>query len=187
MEVSEEELRQGYSKLSTEELLEILDNKFEYTELAVMVAIAELSQRKITEENIKTYKENVLNQAKEYVDRNIFYDLNLLQKHLFYFIWVPLLNFGFKQNFIDDGYVLKLKQANYYSLFGFVFFISSVMISVKFSLPTLTTLGIWILGIMPTYAFDELFNRKQLIKRLIRKHINRYEELPKEKDHSEME
>ncbi len=167
--VSAEELRQSYSKFSIGQLLEILDNKFEHTELAVTIAIAELSKRNVTEEDIKSYKENLINQAEIFVDRNIVDDLNLLQKHLFYFLWVPVLNTTFKQNFAEDGYALKLKQANYYALLGFIFFVLSVIISIQFNFPVLTTLAIWLIGIIPAYAFDELFNRQQQIKRLIAK------------------
>lgn len=162
-----EELRQSYSKLSTRQLLEILDNKFEYTEQAIVSVISELSQRKVTEEDIRSYKENLLQQAEQFIDRNIVDDLKLFQKHLFYFLWLPVLNVALKQNFAEDGYALKLKQANYYSLLGFIFCVISIVISIEFGLPTLTTLAIWLVGIVPTYAFDELFNRQQQIKRLI--------------------
>lgn len=175
--MSAEELRQSYSKFSIGQLLEILDNKFEHTELAITIAIAELSKRIVTEEDIKSYKENLINQAELFVDRNIVDDLNLLQKHLFYFLWVPVLNSTFKQNFAEDGYALKLKQANYYSLLGFIFCVLSVVISSQFDLPMLTTLAIWLVGIIPAYAFDELFNRQQQIKRLIAK-FSRHEEDP---------
>lgn len=167
--MSAEELRQNYSKFSIGQLLEILDNKFEHTELAITIAIAELSKRNVTEDDIRSYKENLINQAEQFVDRNIVDDLNLLQKHLFYFLWVPILNSVFKQNFAEDGYALKLKQANYYSLLGFIFCVLSVVISIKFEFPVLTTLAFWLVGMIPAYAFDELFNRQQQIKRLIGK------------------
>ena len=184
--MSAEELRQNYTKFSIGQLLEILDNKFEHTELAVTIAIAELSKRNVTEEDIRSYKENLISQAEQFVDRNIVDDLNLFQKHLFYFLWVPVLNSTFKQNFAEDGYALKLKQANYYSLLGFIFCVLSVVISIQFEFPTLTALAIWLIGIIPAYAFDELFNRQQQIKRLIAK-FSRHDEDPVEKVPDEKE
>ncbi len=54
--VSKEELKGTFSMLPTEKLMEIIDNKFGYTELAVSVAFEELAGREITEEEIKNYK-----------------------------------------------------------------------------------------------------------------------------------
>ncbi len=47
------------------------------------------------------------------------------------------------------------------------------MISGVYGLPTLSTIGIWILAFLPTYAFDETFNRQRQITRL-RKLFERY-------------
>jgi hypothetical protein len=45
-------------------ILEIIENKFSYTEIAVIVAIEEISKRKITEEDIIQFKE------KKIINRN---------------------------------------------------------------------------------------------------------------------
>ncbi|MCG2612782.1 hypothetical protein LZZ85_00765 [Terrimonas sp. NA20] len=76
-----DELKETYAKLSTEELLEILDNKFDYTDLAVSVALTELSSRKISKEDITTYKAAQVSKVVEHIRRKISDDLNLLQKN----------------------------------------------------------------------------------------------------------
>ncbi len=163
-----EDLQERYAKLSLQELLKILDNKHDYTDLAVTVAFEELSKRNITEEDIREYKEDQVEQAEKFIVRNIVDDLNLLQKNLFFFIWIPIITFAVRQNFRDDGYMLKLRQANYYSLTGFISLILAVLISVYFDFNTLSTLAIWILLFLPAYSFDEFFNRRRQIEALRR-------------------
>ncbi|WP_276503428.1 hypothetical protein [Terrimonas pollutisoli] len=169
--MAREELQKTYSKLSTEELLEIIDRKFDYTDTAVSVALEEISKRKVDEDEIKNYKEDQLQKIEKSVKGIILDDLTLFQKNFFFFIWIPLFTFPFKQNFKDDGYVLKLKQANYYSLIGFIFFMLTAFFSVSYDFENLTSLGLWILSFPIANSFDEFFNRQRLIKRL-RRFIN---------------
>ena len=161
-----EELKETYSTLSTIELLEIVDNKFGYTALAISAALEELSIRKVSEQDIENYKNHVIENDVQFLKQNIVYDLNFFQKNLFYFLWVPLLNFPFKQNFREDNLLLKLKQANYYSLLGFLFLMLSGFISAMLAWSDWTSLAIWIFGFPLAYTFDEKFNRRRLIKRL---------------------
>ncbi|MDB5137826.1 MAG: hypothetical protein JWP37_4429 [Mucilaginibacter sp.] len=164
--VSKDELQGTYAALSTEKLMEIIDNKFGYTELAVTVAFEELSSRKISEEEIKSYKSKQLAKLNNYIKKNISDDLSLSQKNLFYFIWLPLFTFPFKQNYREEGCALKVKQANYYSLFGFLFFALTAFLSVRFS--NLFAAALWIGGFIPAYLLDEFFNRQRQIKKLQR-------------------
>jgi hypothetical protein len=164
--MTREDLQEQYAALSTNELLEIIDRKFDYTELAVTVALEEIGRRNLSEENIREYKEEQVAQAKSFIKKNIVDDLNVFQKILFFFIWLPLLNFPFKQNFRDGGYILKLKQANYYSLLGFVFMVFIAFSSGSNPHSDLTDFTIWFLSFLPAYGFDEYFNRKRQIRRL---------------------
>src|ERR1700755_3057989 len=120
--ISKKELQSLYSTLSTEKLMEIIDNKFGYTELSVSVAFEELAGRKISEEEIKNYKFKQIERLNNYIRRNISHDLALSQKNLFYFLFIPVFTFPFRQGFREKGFKLKIKQANYYSFFGFLFF-----------------------------------------------------------------
>jgi hypothetical protein len=164
--MTREELQEQYAVLSTNELLEIIDRKFDYTELAVTVALEEIGRRNLSEENIREYKEEQVAQANSFIQKNIVDDLNVFFKILFFFIWLPLLNFPFKQNFRDGHYVLKLKQANYYSLLGFVF-MALIAVSSGFAPRSgLTDFTIWFLSFLPAYVFDEYFNRQRQIRKL---------------------
>lgn len=170
--MTREDLKETYSTLNIRELLEILDNEADYTPLAIEVAAEEVRSRELSESDIADYEEYKTEQVSSVIRKSIADDLSLLQKNLFFFIWFPLLTFPFRQNFKDDGYVLKLKQANYYSIAGFIFFVLTGIFSVSFGFTDLTSLGIWVLSFLPAYFFDELFNRASLIEQL-RKELNK--------------
>lgn len=164
--MTREDLEEQYAALSTNELLEIIDRKFDYTDLAVTIALAEISKRNISEDALKEYKDLQISRAKDFIRKNIADDLNVGHKIFFYFIWLPILNFAFRQNYRDGNFVLKLSQARYYSLLGFLFAMGAGIISGCYDLSTLTAFTIWFLSFLPAYAFDEFFNRKRLIQRL---------------------
>jgi hypothetical protein len=165
---SREDLEKRYATLSNDQLMDIIEKKFDYTELAVTIAFEELSRRKISEDDVKKYKDSKIEQVETFIVRNIVDDLTLIQKNLFFFIWIPLLNFPFKRNFSDDGFVLKLKQANYYSWLGFGFFMLDGIISAYFDFSNWTSLIIWILTFLLAYTYDENFNRQSQIRKLQR-------------------
>src|ERR1700744_785645 len=106
--VSKEELQGTFAALPTEKLMEIIDNKFGYTELAVSVAFEELASRKISEEEIKNYKTKQIEKLNNYIRKNISHDLAFAEKNLFYFIFIPLFTVTFRQNFKEKGYKLKM-------------------------------------------------------------------------------
>jgi hypothetical protein len=163
--VSKEELMVTYSSLPTEKLMEIIDNKFGYSELAVSVAFEELAGRKISEEEVKNYKSKQIEKLNNYIRKNISHDLSFSQKNLFYFIFIPLLTAPFRQGFKEKGFKLKIKQSNYYSLFGFVFCGMSVLFLVQ-GLSNLFVAAFWMGGFIPAYLMDEFFNRQRQIKKL---------------------
>jgi hypothetical protein len=165
--VSKEELQVTYSSLPTEKLMEIIDNKFGYSELAVSVAFEELAGRKISEEEIKSYKSKQIEKLNSYIRKNISHDLTLSQKNLFYFIFIPLLTSPFRQSFREKGYKLKIKQANYYSLIGFIFFSLSAWFLSR-GLSNLFVAAFWMGGFIPAYLMDEFFNRQRQIRKLQR-------------------
>ena len=164
--IPREELKERYIHKSNNELLEIIEDKFSYTELAVIVALEEISRRKLNENDIKNYKEKVSENAQIFIRKNIEDDLTFLQKSLFFFIWIPFLNFLFKRSFMYDGFVLKIKQANYYSWFGFILFAFNGILQSQFKLSNSTFWIIWILSFLLPYNYDEFFNRKNQIKNL---------------------
>lgn len=165
--MNKEDLEKHYAELSTNELLEIVDRKFDYTELAVTVALAEISKREISDETLKEYKDLQISRAKETIRKIIIDDLKVGYKIFFFFIWIPLLNFPLKQNYRDGDFVLKLSQARYYSGLGFLFMMFTGLVSGPYNLSNLTAATIWFSSFLPAYTFDEFFNRKRLIQRLL--------------------
>ncbi|MBS1528852.1 MAG: hypothetical protein JSU01_00980, partial [Bacteroidetes bacterium] len=87
--------------------------------------------------------------------------------NLFYFIFIPLLTSPFRQTFKEKGYKLKIKQSNYYSLFGFVFFALSAWF-LNSGLSNLFVAAFWMGGFIPAYLMDEFFNRQRQIRKLQR-------------------
>ncbi|HTI61195.1 MAG TPA: hypothetical protein VL525_19370 [Mucilaginibacter sp.] len=163
--VSKQELQLTYSSLPTEKLMEIIDNKFGYTEMAVSVAFEELASRKISEEEVKNYKSKQIEKLNNYIRKNISHDLSLSQKNLFYFLFIPLLTAPFRLGFKEKGFKLKIKQANYYSLFGFIFCVLSTLFLVQ-GMSNLFVAAFWMGGFIPAYLMDEFFNRQRQIKKL---------------------
>ena len=118
-------------------------------------------------EIIKNYKSKQIEKLNNYIKKNISHDLAFSQKNLFYFIFVPLITSPFRQNFKEKGFKLKTKQANYYSLIGFIFFALSSLFLLQ-GLSNLFVAAFWIAGFMPAYLMDEFFNRQRQIKKLQR-------------------
>lgn len=166
--ITKEELEKRYEKLSNKELLDIIDNKFRYTELAIVVALEEISKRKLNENDIKTYKSNKEKEFNSLVIKYIGDDLSFFQKIFFFFIWLPFLNFPMRRVFFENNYVLKLKQANYYSWAGFIFCLLASFISSKyFDNSNITMIIIWMICFVLPYLFDKKFNRQRQIKKLL--------------------
>lgn len=165
--VSKDELKGIYAMLPTEKLMEIIDNKFGYTELAVSVAFEELAGRSISEEEIKKYKFKQLEKLNKYIKNNISHDLAFTEKNLFYFLFIPLFTFPFKHSFKEKGYRLKIRQANYYTLVGFIFFAVASWFLYR-GMSNLFVLAFWLGGFIPAYMMDEFFNRQRQIRKLQR-------------------
>jgi len=164
--ITKEELERTFSNMNNHELLEIIDRKFEHTELAVLVALQELSKRNLSEDDIFAYKAEKVEKVNKFFRQNIIDDLNLIQKNLFYFIWLPFFTFPIKRNFIEDGCVLKLKQANYYSFLGLAAFIIVCILNASYDLSLSISFALMVALFIPTYFFDEFFNRQKQIERL---------------------
>jgi hypothetical protein len=164
---TKEELQEKYATLSTDKLMEIIDDKFAYTELAVTLALHELSSRNVSEGDIKSYKDKQVEKLTTFVKRNIIDDLTLLQKNLFFFIWFPLLTYAFRRNFSEDGYLLKLKQANYYSWAGFISFMLIGTLPPFFDADWVATTVIasLISCFIPAYLLDEILTDAGKLKK----------------------
>lgn len=179
--ITKEDLQQKYQKLSTEKLIEIIDNRANYTELAVEVAIAEFESRNVPKKEVTDYRVKQVDQLNSAVERSV-EPLGFLQKLLFFFLFIPLLHFAFKMNYRSDGAALKLRQSNYYSLIGFISLILSTLTIVAFdwNIADSTILGIWMIFFIPAYFFDDHFNKRIIVERTKRVLLEDYDLREKE-------
>lgn len=164
--VTKEELQLTYTKLSTMQLLNIVNNADGYTPLAIEVATQELKERQLTPADLENYEAAKTEAFKITVEKNVVHALSFLQKNLFYFIFIPLLSMPFKMNFAQDGYALKRRQSWYYNICGFIGLFLSSFISLPFNLSSWGMLAIWIAFFIPAYLLDDRFNRQYLLKKL---------------------
>ena len=158
MEMSKQDLARKYAESPVSELLEIIENKQHYTNEAIVAAIEELSLRKITTDEIAKLKAEQAATLKEKGVKQYVSRLNIWQKHLFFFLWIPLLTFPFRQNFRDSGHYMKLKQANYFSLLGFLSMMLSTYITIQYNLSNISFWLILIPAFGITLIFDGVFN-----------------------------
>lgn len=157
--VTKEDLEIRYAALSNSELMDIIDRKFEYTELAVTVAIQELGKRDVNEQDVANYKEKVFTEFHDEIQKNFVDDLTVTQKLLFfYFFWIPFVTIPIKNNFVRDGFLLKRSQAGFFSIMGFAAcFISILLVSVS----SVLTYTIFILLGFLTLQYDLIIRRKK--------------------------
>ncbi|MBS1520628.1 MAG: hypothetical protein JST50_06510 [Bacteroidetes bacterium] len=160
--VTEEELREQYAKMTTDELLRVVSDKSGYTELAIAVAKKELRYRKVSESEIENLSKIVHDRENKFWMDNCLFDLKILAKLAYYFIlWLPRMRYYYQNNFKQEGYLLKLNQSNYYSLLGVVFFILTIIVSA--STGALISLGVWPVGFIITYLYDLFYNKQRQI------------------------
>lgn len=157
--LSKEELERNYSGLSNEELLVIAGSKNDYTPLALSIAKNEIAKRNISEEEIKLISKKWEEIYNHEVKKNYVIELSFLEKNLFYFFWfIHFLVDGFRENYKDDGLMLKFRQAGYFKNMSMVFLFISTIAAVSFSMPSLEAL--WIAGFIITHFIDTGSKRK---------------------------
>ena len=161
--VTEKDLQEKYAEFDTESLLEMTTNKSGFTELANSVALKELKKRKVSEQEISDYKPVLVDKIDPLTKQNCLVDLNIFYKVLFYFVFIPKLRSYFTYNYLPNGYMLKQNQSYYYSVVGFSFCLISLMIM---AYSNINFFKLWCLGFIPTYVFDEVFNKNRQIKNL---------------------
>jgi hypothetical protein len=164
--ISRENLEKKYISLETIGLPEIFSNKDDYTELAASVALAELKKRQVPEEQINSYKPVFTQKNEPEVLTNYLVDLELWEKVAFFIIWIPRLRSYFTYNFQSKGYILKSNQSNYYSISGFIFCMTAIVISNNFDYPFF---AMWVIGLIISYMFDILYNKQRQIDGLQKK------------------
>lgn len=186
---SKTELEKRYADYSNEQLLDLLNERESYTELAVGVASEEVKRRHLSEQDIKDYVAAKYRKAELYIEKNIHDELSLFLKSLFYFCWVPVLTFPFKLNFQEDGAILKLKQLNFYSFSGFVFCSIGAVCIWLFKFQLLSAIGIWVAGMLCAMLVDTRFNRDRIVRRfekIIKSHNDILKQRSTDQDSSQL-
>jgi hypothetical protein len=165
--VTNESLREQYSKMLTEDLLEIAKDKVGYTELANTVALEELKRRKVASEEIAKY-EPLARKINAPTRENCLVDLEFPKK-LFYFyvLWFPKARHFYSPNFMQNGYILKSNQSNYYSVLGFISIIATfIIVGSLYYNSIVAFLAVWITLFFLSYLFDVYFNRQRQMRNI---------------------
>jgi hypothetical protein len=169
MDISSFMLQETYSKLSNNELLDIICHSSKYTSSALSLAHAELDKRSVSLDQRNTYSQyqaaiDALSPAYNIVD-----DLSLSQKVFFFVLWLPRIG-GFsvsvntRAKLSEKGHILKVWQSNYYAVLGFVAFIITLAIANNNSVAAMVI--IWSLCFLVAYLFDRLYNLRRQRQKL---------------------
>jgi hypothetical protein len=156
--ISQKDLEEKYAGYSNEELLDVLRNKEGYTALAAELAQEELSRRKVTNEEITVIEEEHKKNVEHFLVNYARVEMDFVQKCFFYFIWIPLVHFVVKQRLREDGYLLKAKQAGYYSVMGFLFFMLAVVALTSW--PEIIGLLTWPIGLLVAVCLEKSFVKR---------------------------
>jgi hypothetical protein len=167
---TEQELREKYCRMKTDELMDMVANKTDYTEMAVSVTLSELERRDVPLESVRNLQPAIAPGVAPW-RKNCLFDLNFFQKLASYFLGMftiirPVRFFIrtlYSPGFWAEGYLLKASQFNYYAIAGFVFLVVAFA-SNRFS--GLLIGGIWAGGFVPVYLFDMGYNKQRQLDKL---------------------
>jgi hypothetical protein len=164
MEISREELVKLFSKKRTSELLDILSNRQDYTELAVQVIKDEIEKRGIEQNDIEEFHASKIVQQDEKIKKAYFLELKFVEKLLVYFGF-PLLFFGLlitlgAKNYLEkEGFFMKLKQAKLFLIISFVsLIITGIMLDY---VDNIYLLSVWIGGFVIAIQIDKKASAKR--------------------------
>ncbi len=159
-----EEIQQQCEALSNEELFLVVNNKRLYNEKIVRAAYQEINRRGLSKQEAKEI-EKVLDRQSKIVTGNIHEDILFLEKFGFYFLCFFRLNRLVTRDYRKKGFVLKVRQATYYTLLGLVFLFSAIGIG-QFFHTFLIGAVIWVAGFLLTYLFNRFYFKETTIRRL---------------------
>ncbi len=151
----------------TDDLLEIAKDKIGYTELANTIALEELKHRKMPSQEIAQY-EPLDRKINAHTKENCLIDLEFPKKLLYFFVlWFPKARQLYSPNFMQNGYILKSDQSNYYSVLGFISIVTTlIIIHNLYYNSTVAFLVMWIALFLLSYLFDVYSNRQRQIRNI---------------------
>ncbi len=160
-----EEIQQQCEALSNEQLFLVVNNKQLYNEKIVRVAYQEIKKRGLSKQEVKEI-EKVQARQSRIITGDIYEDIFFLEKlGLFYLGIFRLMSALLVRDYQKKGYILKVKQANYYILFGVAFIFIAGFLGELFHSWS-TCLIIWASGFLPTHLFNKFYFKAATIKRL---------------------
>lgn len=158
-----EEIKEKCESLSNDELYTIVNNKIKYNYTIVSTAQAELKRRNVSKDEHKSLKKEQTRRSK-IIEGDIDADVLMWEKILFFFIPLPRLHRMVIRDYKNRGFVLKVKQASYFTIIGFVsfFLLMAVAIPVSYELAGILWLGIF----LAAYLFNSYYFKQRTIRRL---------------------
>jgi hypothetical protein len=156
-----EELDKLYSTFSDRQLLDIVNEKDQYTETAVQVATQEIRRRNLNETHFKDYSDTIVMEAK-IAEHVASIELTFFEKLKFFFIWIMpfFIEVGIRMNLAEAGLKTKVKQSRIFSLLGFLTFMLAGFLAVIFNHSDFESISIWILFFVLTYFIEKKFRNK---------------------------
>jgi hypothetical protein len=160
-----EEIQQQCETLSNEQLLLVVTNKHLYTEKIVRVAYQEINKRGLSKQEIKEIKKAQARQS-TIITGNIHEDIFLLEKIGFFFLGIfRVFNALVLRDYRKKGFVLKVRQANYYILLGVALMFLAAFLGKHFHSFSVFAI-VWTSGFLSTHLFNKYYFKAATIKRL---------------------
>lgn len=156
-----EELAKLYSTFSDRNLLDILNEKDQYTETALQAAAEEIRKRNLNETHFKDYSDTLVTEAK-IAEHVASIELTFFEKLKFFFLWLLpfFIEVGVRMNLAEAGLKTKVKQSRVFSLLGFLTCTLAGFLGAIFSHSDLESISIWILFFVLTYLIEKKLRNK---------------------------
>lgn len=158
-------IQETHTKMSTEELLDIISNPYRYTALAFQLANEELDLRNISQEERALYNQLQQKTTKLYPSFDIQSDLSFARKLYFFVLWLPGIWGSIRGDYTAKGALLKVRQSYYYEVLGFV----SIMLVLALSTEAQTIVPViilWGIFFLLSFAFDKYYNLQRQRRKL---------------------
>jgi len=160
-----EEIQQQCETLSNEQLLLVVNNKRLYNEKIVRVAYQEIKKRRLSKEEVKEIEKKQARQS-SIITGDIYEDIFFWEKiGLFYLGLFRLMSALLIRDYQKRGFILKVKQANYYILLGIAFLCVAGFLGQQFHSGSFSLI-IWASGFPLTHLFNKFYFKAATIKRL---------------------
>jgi len=160
-----EEIKAQCKTLSNEELYLIVTNRIRYDYVIVAVAEGEIKRRGLSKEEFREFKKGQAHRSK-IIQGDIYQDLLFFEKLAFFFLCIPRLHYWVGRDYRRRGYILKIRQAQYYSVTGLISVFVSLIVLSGAGVLIGVCLIVWALTFLTAYLFNQYYFRERTIRRL---------------------